>query len=161
MAPQLEVVSEESTGRVDYAIKAFEELICITEGKLHQVVMGFAQNLIQCESALQVNKNMRKRKSGEAFGDEYDYIYGIVTTATEWYFILFASDGISCTSKNPLNIRFTESALKENSEEEKELYKNVKQVMEVIVGLLKDRVDIEKEPATKRQRVQEYFEKQE
>src|SRR3989440_2773501 len=104
---------------------------------------------------------MRKRKSGEAFGDEYDYIYGIVTTATEWYFILFASDGISCTSKNPLNIRFTESALKENSEEEKELYKNVKQVMEVIVGLLKDRVDIEKEPATKRQRVQEYFEKQE
>jgi len=33
--------------------------------------------------------------------------------------------------------------------------------MEVIVGLLKDRVDIEKEPATKRQRVQEYFEKQE
>ena len=88
-------------------------------------------------------------------------IYGIVTTATEWYFILFASNGISCTSKNPLNIRFTESALKENLEEEKELRKNVKQVMEVIVGLLKDRVDIEKEPATTRQRVQEYFEKQE
>ena len=60
LAPQLEVVGEESTGRVDYAIKALEELICITEGKLHQVVMGFAQNLIQCESALQVNKNMRK-----------------------------------------------------------------------------------------------------
>src|SRR5256886_941321 len=84
LALQLEVVSEESTGRVDYAIKALEELICITEGKLHQVVMGFTQNLIQCESALQVNKNMRKRKSGEAFGDEYDYIYGIVTTVTKW-----------------------------------------------------------------------------
>ncbi|PKY52589.1 hypothetical protein RhiirA4_470315 [Rhizophagus irregularis] len=66
-------------------------------------------------------------------------------------------DGISSTSKNPL---ITESALKENSEEERELRKNVKQVMEVIVGLLKYRVDIEKEPATKRQRVQEYFEKQ-
>ena len=72
LAPQLEVVGEESTGRVDYAIKALEELICITEGKLHQVVMGFAQNLIQCKSALQVNKNKRKRKSGEAFGEDYD-----------------------------------------------------------------------------------------
>ena len=51
--------------------------------------------------------------------------------------------------------------MKEKSEEEKELRKNVKQVMEVIVGLLKDRVDIEKKPAMKRQRVQEYFEKQE
>ncbi|RIA79664.1 hypothetical protein C1645_882569 [Glomus cerebriforme] len=105
LAPQLEVVGEGSTGQVDYAIKSLEELICIMEGKLHQVVMSFAQNLIQCESALQVNKNNRKRKSGETFGDDYDYIYGIITTATEWYFILFASDGISCTSKNPLNIR--------------------------------------------------------
>ena len=155
-----QIVGEENTGQVNYAIKALEELICITEGKLHQVVMGFAQNLIQCESALQVNKIKRKRKSGEAFGDDYDYIYGIVTTATEWYFILFASDGISCTSKSPLNIRFTESALEEGSEEEKELCKNVKRVMEVIVGLLKDRVHVEKEPAMKKQRVKGYFEKE-
>ena len=84
LAPQLEIVREESTGRVDYAIKAFEELLCITEGKLHQVVMGFAQNLIQCKSALQVNKKNRKCKSGEAFGKDF----GIVTTASEWYFIL-------------------------------------------------------------------------
>ncbi|EXX62886.1 hypothetical protein RirG_157570 [Rhizophagus irregularis DAOM 197198w] len=60
LVPQLEVVGEESTGRVDYAIKTLEELICITEGKLHQVTMGFAQNLVQCESALQVNKKNRK-----------------------------------------------------------------------------------------------------
>lgn len=33
-----------------------------------------------------------------------------------------------------------------------QLYKNVKQVMEAIVGLLKDRVDIEKELMMKRQR---------
>ncbi|CAI2191235.1 19249_t:CDS:2, partial [Funneliformis geosporum] len=57
-------------------------------------------------------------------------------------------------SKNPLNIRFVKSALKENSEGEKELRKNVKWVIEVIVGSLKDRVDIEKELATKKQRVQ-------
>ncbi|PKC05190.1 hypothetical protein RhiirA5_421203 [Rhizophagus irregularis] len=68
---------------------------------------------IQCESALQVNKKNRKRKSGEAFGEDLDYIYGIFTTASEWYFILYASDGISSTSKDPLDIRFSESALKE------------------------------------------------
>ncbi|PKC63557.1 hypothetical protein RhiirA1_463616 [Rhizophagus irregularis] len=103
-------------------------------GKLHQVVMGLAQNLIQCESALQANKKNRKRKSGEAFGEDFDYIYGIVTTASEWYFILFISDGISSTSKDSLNIRFSESALKEVSEEEKVLRKNVKRIIEVIVG---------------------------
>ncbi|EXX61283.1 hypothetical protein RirG_172610 [Rhizophagus irregularis DAOM 197198w] len=137
LAPQLEVVGEENTGRVDYAVKALEELICITEGRLYQVVMGFAQNLVQCESALQINK---KRKADTAFGEDFDYIYGIVTTATD------------C-------IRFTESALKEGSEEEKELFRNVKRVIEVVVGLLKDRVDVDKEPAMKKQRVQEYFEK--
>ncbi|PKK61980.1 hypothetical protein RhiirC2_194894 [Rhizophagus irregularis] len=157
LAPQLEVVGEESTGRVDYAIKALEELLCITEGKLHQVVMGFAQNLIQCESALQVNKKNRKRKSGEAFGEDFDYIYGIVTTASEWYFILFTSDGISSTSKDPLNIRFSESALKEGSEEEKDLCKNVKRVMEVIVGLLKDRLEcMDEEPDRKKARIEGY-----
>jgi hypothetical protein len=157
LALQLEVVGEESTGRVDYAIKALEELLRITEGKLHQVVMGFAQNLVQCESALQVNKKNRKRKSGEAFGEDFDYIYGIVTTASEWYFILFASDGISSTSKDPLNIRFSESALKEGSEEEKDLCKNVKRVMEVIVGLLKDRLEcMDEEPDRKKARIEEY-----
>jgi hypothetical protein len=36
-------VREESTVRVYYAIKALEELICITEGKQHQIAIGFAQ----------------------------------------------------------------------------------------------------------------------
>ena len=121
---------------------------------MHQVTM---ENLVQCESALQVNKKNRKRKSGEAFREDFDYIYRIVTTASEWYFILFASNGISSTSKDPLNIRFSESALKEGSEEEKELRKNVKRVMEVIVGLLKDRLEcVDEEPDKKRARVEEY-----
>jgi hypothetical protein len=159
LKPHFEVVGEESTGRVDYAIKALEELICITEGKSHQVDIGFAQNLIQCESALQVNK--KKRTADNAFKDDFDYIYGIVTTATEWYFILYTSKKISCTSDNPLYIPFVKPALDEDSEGEKELFKNVKRVMEVIVGLLKDRVEVEKEPVKKKQRVQGYFEKQE
>ncbi|CAG8730972.1 18580_t:CDS:2, partial [Racocetra fulgida] len=136
IVPQLEVVGEENTGCVDYAIKALEELICITEGKLHQVVM--------------VNK--KKRKADDAFGEYFDYIYGIVTTGI--HFLCFVFD-----SRDPLNIKFSESALKKDSEADIELQKNVKRVMEVIVGLLKDMVDVEKEPAMKRQRVQEYFEK--
>ncbi|GBB91832.1 hypothetical protein RclHR1_19220002 [Rhizophagus clarus] len=98
LASQLEVVSEKNTGHIDYAVKALEELICITEGKLYQVVTGFAQNLVQCESVLQINK---KCKADTAFKEDFDYIYRIVTTATDWYFIFYASD---CTSKNPLNI---------------------------------------------------------
>jgi len=99
---------------------------------------------------------------GDAFDDEeYDYLFGIVTTATEWHFLLYTPNEISCTSRNPLNIRFVETALEEGSEDEKELCKNVKRVMEVIVGLLRERVCVEKEPSKKRQKVQEYFEKQE
>ncbi|CAG8637753.1 3023_t:CDS:2 [Gigaspora rosea] len=127
IAPQLEFVGEENTGRVDYAIKALEEL--------------FAS------------------RKGSCTKEYFDYIYGIVMTATEWYFILYTTNGISCTSRDPLNIKFSESALKKDSEADIELQKNVKRVMEVIVGLLKDRTDVEKELAIKRQRVQKYFEK--
>ncbi|GES78568.1 hypothetical protein GLOIN_2v1789471 [Rhizophagus clarus] len=125
LASQLEVVSEKNTGHIDYAVKALEELICITEGKLYQVVTGFAQNLVQCESVLQINK---KCKADTAFKEDFDYIYRI-------------------------------SSLKEDSEEEKELFRDMKRVIEVIVGLLKDRVDIEMELAMKKQQVQEYFKK--
>ncbi|PKC55357.1 hypothetical protein RhiirA1_446853 [Rhizophagus irregularis] len=111
------------------------------------------EELVQCIKEIK----RRKRKSGEAFGEDFDYIYGIVTTASEWYFILFASDGISSTSKDPLNIRFSESALKEGSEEEKDLCNNVKRVMEVIVGLLKDRLEcMDEEPDRKKARIEGY-----
>lgn len=41
--PQFEIIGGESTGRVDYAIGALEELFCITEGKQFQIDIGFAQ----------------------------------------------------------------------------------------------------------------------
>jgi len=81
--PQLEVVGEEATGRVDYAIKKIidvvnEELIAITEGKQKDLVAGFVQNVMQLESSH--HTNTRKRKASEAFDDDFDYLYGIVTT---------------------------------------------------------------------------------
>ncbi|CAB5311329.1 unnamed protein product [Rhizophagus irregularis] len=56
--------------------RALEELICITEGKQHQITIGFAQNVLQCESAFQTNK--RKRKADVAFDEDYDYLFGIL-----------------------------------------------------------------------------------
>ena len=49
-------------------------------------------------------------------------------------------DGISCTSKSPLLILFEEATLQEGSDKEKLLCKNVKKVVEIIVGLLMDKV---------------------
>src|SRR5437763_11058120 len=83
LEPQFEVIGEESTCRVDYAIKKVfntkeEELICITEGKQSDLAQGFMQNIMQLDSRYHTNK--RKRNHREAFGDEFDYLYGIVST---------------------------------------------------------------------------------
>jgi len=147
---------------VDYAIKKiidglFEEIICITEGKQNQPGKGVAQNLMQCKSSCDMNLNMlkKKRKSDEAFGSEYEYVYGIVTTATDWYFILHSTEAIYCTSKTEYRISLTEDALKDSTD----LRKNVKRILEVIVGLLKDRVSASEEPANKKRRVEEIIKK--
>ena len=149
LSPQQEIVGEENTVRVDYRMKNLEELICITQGKQSDLGMGFVQNLVQCESAMQVNK--KKRRAGR---EGLDYVYGIVTTATDWIFIRFASDGISCTNESFFTIQFLKSALEADSEAEKKLCKNVRQVVEVIVGLLKDRVNLEYGTEVRRQRVE-------
>ncbi len=100
---------------------------------------------------------MRKQKSDKAFENNYNYIYEIVTIAIEQYFILFALNKISCISKDFFNIHFIKSVLKKNSEEKKQLYKNVKQVIKVIVNLLNNRVNIKKKLVMKRQQVLEYL----
>ncbi|GBB90084.1 hypothetical protein RclHR1_16980006 [Rhizophagus clarus] len=150
--PQMEVSSDESSGCVDYAIKRIidnllEEIICITEGKQNLPGIGVAQNLIQCKSSCEQNLDTLKKKhtADEAF-EKYEYIYGIITTGTDWYFILHSTEGIYCTSKTEYRISLTEDALKNSTE----LCKNVKRVLEVIVGLLKDRVSASEEPANKK-----------
>ena len=40
---QKDISGEDSTGRVDYAIKALEDLLCITEGKPRNIKIGYAQ----------------------------------------------------------------------------------------------------------------------
>ncbi|PKY49098.1 hypothetical protein RhiirA4_422686 [Rhizophagus irregularis] len=121
------------------------------KGKQNQPGKGVTQNLMQCKSSCDMNLNMlkKKQKSDEAFSSEYEYVYGIVTTATDWYFILHSTEGIYCTSKTEYRISLTEDAIKNPTE----LRKNVKRILEVIVGLLKDRVSASEEPANKKRRV--------
>jgi len=161
ISPQMTVSGAESSGRVDYAIKKIlddllEEIICITEGKQNQPGKGVAQNLMQCKSSCEMNLDMlkKKRKVDVAFESEYEYVYGIVTTATDWYFILHSTEGIYSTSRTEYRISLTEDALDNDTE----LRKNVKRILEVIVGLLKDRVSVSDEPASKK-RLQETIKK--
>ncbi|UZO04616.1 uncharacterized protein OCT59_024991 [Rhizophagus irregularis] len=141
-----EVVGEEASGRVDYAIKKVidvvnEELIAITEGKQKDLVAGFMQNIMQLESSH--HTNTRKRKASVAFDDEFDYLYGIVTTASDWYFLMYTPERIYC-SKDDYHIALNEKIMKDDAE----LRRGVKKVMGVIVGLLKDRVEVDDSPDT-------------
>jgi len=95
--------------------------------------------------------NKKKRKIDEAFDPDYDYVYGIVSTGTDWFFILHSTEGIYSTSRVEYRILLTEDALKDDTK----LRKSVKRVLEVIVGLLKDRAVISEEPAIKKRRVEE------
>ena len=108
ITPQTNIIGEEITGRVYYAIKKIldnllEEVICITEGKQNQATVGIYQNLLQCRSAcdviisyfcyftcslqlitniisLQMNMDMikKKRKVDDAFYSDYNTITSMI-----------------------------------------------------------------------------------
>ena len=64
MVLQKDISGEDSTGRVDYAIKALEDLLCITEGKPRNIKIGYAQVrllhrsvFLECQSQKRFNIN--------------------------------------------------------------------------------------------------------
>ena len=61
-------------------------MIAITEGKQKDLVVGFMQNVMQLESSY--HTNTRKRKASVTYDDEFDYLYGIVTTGIFCHFSL-------------------------------------------------------------------------
>ena len=75
--------------------------------------------------------------------------------ATDWYFILHSTEAIYCMSKTEYQISLTEDALKDSTD----LRKNVKRILEVIMGLLKDRVSASEELANKKYHVEEIIKK--
>ncbi len=147
--------------------------LAITEGKQKDLVAGFMQNIMQLESSH--HTNTRKRKASVAFDDEFDYLYGIVTTgrawlkalwhviffinrsyiltrvflclASDWYFLMYTPERIYC-SKDDYHIVLNEKIMKDDAK----LRRGVKKVMGVIVGLLKDRVEVNDSLDSKRAR---------
>ena len=79
-----------------------------------------------------------------------------MTTGTEWHFIIYTPDGIFSTSGSKYQINLTKSAVKENPEL---LRNNVKRVIGIIVGLLKDRVSVDSFPTSKRARIKKFIKK--
>ena len=72
----------------------------------------------------------------------------------EWHFIIYTPDGIYCTSRSEYQINLSKSAIKDNPEL---LRSNVKRVIGIIVGLLKDRVSVDSSPASKRARIKKFI----
>ena len=98
---------------------------------------------------------MRKRKRED--DDDFDYLYGIVTTARDWYFLLYTPGKISQGSKLPFSIEFSEDALDKESVEYQTLCNGMRKVLGVVVGLLKDRACAEDNPPSKKKaRIEEY-----
>ena len=65
---------------------------------------------------------------------------------------MYTPERIYCT-KADYHIALTEEILDNDTK----LYQGVKEVMEVIVGLLKDRVEVGDSPASKRTRTKKYI----
>ncbi|PKY59410.1 hypothetical protein RhiirA4_482132 [Rhizophagus irregularis] len=127
MRPEFEIIGEESSSRIDYAITL--------------------------ESSYETNRR-RKRKREE---DDFDYLYGIVTTARDWHFLLYSPGEISQASELPLAIEFNKKALVKDSEEYKTLHSGVKKVLGMVVGMLIDKASAEDEsPSKKKARVEGY-----
>ncbi|RHZ77676.1 hypothetical protein Glove_174g103 [Diversispora epigaea] len=136
---QDDVSGEDTSGRVDYSIKGYEDLICIAEGN---VEIGYLQNIKQLESASHINK--RKRTAEQAFQNDNNYLYGIVFITMEWHFIKLCAKGLYCTSKSKYQINLSKTALKKDIES---IRKGVKKIIGVIVRielqcerLLRDRI---------------------
>ncbi|RIA91287.1 hypothetical protein C1645_737212 [Glomus cerebriforme] len=90
-------------------IRDSEDLICNTEDKQHKVSFR------------------KKRKLDEAFSDDdFDYLYGIVTTGRDCHFPLYSPGEILQSNKMPLSIEFTDDALEEDSEEYQALCRGAK-----------------------------------
>src|SRR6266542_244585 len=108
---------------------------------------------MQLESAFQTNK--KKQTADQAFENDYFvYIYDIVTTGTEWHFIIYTLDGIYSTSGSEHQINLTKSTIKENSEL---LRSNIKRIIGIIIGLLKDHVSVDSYLVRKRASIKKFI----
>jgi len=79
-----------------------------------------------------------------------------VITGIEWHFIIYTPDGIYSMSGSEYQINLMKSAIKENP---KLLRSNVKRVIGIIIGLLKNCVSVDSSLASKRARIKKFIKK--
>ena len=72
-------------------------------------------------------------------------IIDLLLLATNWYFILYTPERFY-RIESEYSIRINKDALKDDSE----LCKDVKKVVQVLLSLLKDRVEVDESPDRKR-----------
>ncbi|CAG8842833.1 13292_t:CDS:2, partial [Gigaspora margarita] len=114
------------TGPVEGSNEAVrsDKIICVVETKQNLLGIGVAQNIMQCKSACNVNQPRQKTQYERG---EFEYVYGITTTATEWYFLLYGMEGIYATTKTEFCVSLTED------NDPDTLHKEVKRVLEIVV----------------------------
>jgi hypothetical protein len=88
-----------STKRYTSLFQEAENLLCVTENKVQRNLLeGFAQNIKN--SKVRTKRTRKKRKRVD--DDDFDYLYGIVTTARDWHFLLYSIS----QAKLPVAIEF-------------------------------------------------------
>jgi hypothetical protein len=145
---EMSVVGDFDHGRVDYSVTKGTELICISEAKAKSLNEGLAMNLMQCQGAIHQNKRKRKRADG------FDYIYGVITTAEKWRYIILTNENQVYKTRYDDFIPLDMSVIKEDSG----LRTVVKKVVTTIAWMLQDRTQND-EPSAKRQRVNKITQK--
>ncbi|UZO08590.1 uncharacterized protein OCT59_028843 [Rhizophagus irregularis] len=95
-----------------------------------------------------VNEELKE----EAF-DDFDYLYEFVTTTTNQYFLLYTPERIYC-SKSDYSHRLPSEGI---LDDDTKLRQGVKEVMGVIVDLLKDRVEVGDSPDSKGARTKKFI----
>lgn len=99
-------------------------VICVTVVKL---LLHLAHNKKLCERAYNYNREIEKEQ----------YLYGIITTADDWYFLRFNNkknnnnNEYNTIGRYPINL---------NENNNNTLHADVKKIMEIIVTLLKDKI---------------------
>jgi len=80
-----------------------------------------------------------------------------MTSARDWHFLLYSPGEISQASELPVTIEFNKKALDKNSNAYQLLRNGVRNVLEIIVGLLNDRACAEDDsPSKKKARIAGY-----
>lgn len=113
VVPEYEITGSFGRGPVDWAVLMGDKIIVITEAKKDDIEQGISQNTVQLHSAIQ--RNFKLRSSGEHTSTE---LYGIVTTALEWFIIkVIETDSVEepidvkVSNLTPINLPLTDRKL--------------------------------------------------